>query len=46
MTDINKNLSIATATATAHPDYFLMTEITKNPDGYRDSIYLSKDKGE
>ncbi|KAL4447270.1 hypothetical protein ABPG77_007303 [Micractinium sp. CCAP 211/92] len=26
-------------------DYFLITELTKNPDGYRGSIYFHKDKG-
>ncbi|KAL6771033.1 hypothetical protein ACKKBF_B33660 [Auxenochlorella protothecoides x Auxenochlorella symbiontica] len=26
-------------------DYFLLTEVTKNPDGYRDSIYMHKDAG-
>jgi hypothetical protein len=26
-------------------DYFLMTEITKNPDGYRGSVKMSKDRG-
>jgi hypothetical protein len=25
-------------------DYFLATEVTKNPDGYRGSIKMSKDK--
>eukprot|EP00210_Caulerpa_lentillifera_P005000 g4774.t1 len=26
-------------------DYFLITELTKNPDGYRGSTYFHKDKG-
>lgn len=26
-------------------DYFLVTEMTKNPDGYRGSIYMFKDAG-
>lgn len=26
-------------------DYFLNTELTKNPDGYRGSIYMYKDAG-
>ncbi|EFN58239.1 hypothetical protein CHLNCDRAFT_142143 [Chlorella variabilis] len=25
-------------------DYFLLTELTKNPDGYRGSVYLHKDR--
>ncbi|GAX73487.1 hypothetical protein CEUSTIGMA_g939.t1 [Chlamydomonas eustigma] len=27
-------------------DYMLATELTKNPDGYRGSVYMSKDRGE
>lgn len=29
----------------AFVDYFLLTELTKNPDGYRGSTYMHKDKG-
>eukprot|EP00983_Pelagomonas_calceolata_P076438 1153419-Pelagomonas_calceolata.AAC.6 len=30
---------------TAMVDYLLVTEVTKNPDGFRGSIYMSKDRG-
>lgn len=30
--------------AAAATDYFLLTELTKNPDGYRGSVKMSKDK--
>eukprot|EP00192_Tetraselmis_astigmatica_P002600 CAMPEP_0117672430 /NCGR_PEP_ID=MMETSP0804-20121206/13901_1 /TAXON_ID=1074897 /ORGANISM="Tetraselmis astigmatica, Strain CCMP880" /LENGTH=581 /DNA_ID=CAMNT_0005481033 /DNA_START=737 /DNA_END=2480 /DNA_ORIENTATION=+ len=29
----------------AFVDYFLITELSKNPDGYRGSVYMHKDRG-
>jgi hypothetical protein len=30
----------------AAADYFLATEVTKNPDGYRGSVKMYKDRGQ